>query len=168
MSKTIKAVLLLFILLAIPAGVYLVSKAGSAGYRTRAGGHEEVFVFIMPSQVSVERGEKIDFAVKIDTGQETIGGVDLLIDFDSSLLSPVGTVQAGSAFPELTSKTGLDQISLRGQGNLVGQGTIATLSFEGIVEGEGAIEIDEVSVVWDEEVTTNILGKTTGARVMVE
>lgn len=167
MSKLIKIGLILLVVLAVMAGVYLVSMAGSTELRKRAG-KPAVFVSLVPAQIQIKRGEEARLAVKIDTDQETIGGVSLVVDFNPSLLRLVGAVEPGSTFAEVTSKKDLGQATLRGEGKFVGQGTVAVLTFVGVAQGEGGVEISEASVVWDEGITNNVLGMTRGAKLTVK
>lgn len=167
-GKILKITSILLIALAIPVGVYLVTSPGTTRYRIRAGRAKEALVFLMPSEVRLDRGERAEFSLKIDTGNETVGGVEIGLNFDPDYLSLVGEVKPGSAFPELTSEVSSDRIILRSQDSLVGQGTVATLSFEGISSGGTIIAIDESSVVWDEGRQNNILGKAAGVKVIID
>lgn len=167
-GKILKITSILLIALAIPVGVYLVTSTGTTQYRIRAGRTKEALLFLMPSEVKLRQWERADFSLKIDTGNETVGGVEIGLNFDPDYLSLAGEIKPGSAFPELTSQVSSERIILRSQDKLVGQGTVASFSFEGISGGKTIIEVDESSVVWDEGRQNNLLDKATGVKVTID
>jgi hypothetical protein len=168
MTKILKIVLLAVVLLAIPVSVFIISRSGPTGYLVKAGKSEDVLVFLMPAVVSLSPGEKISVLVKIDTGSVTIGGVDLKINYNPSVLTLAETMTTGLTFSYLTSETGKGMVSLVGTGEVLGQGTMAVLSFEAFSSGESQLEIDPGSVVWDQTLKNNIFGKSVGAKITVK
>lgn len=168
MGKVFKIPLLLLVLLAIPVGIYLVVRAGPTRLGSRAGGFEEVMVFIMPAQAKLRRGETVNFAVKIDTGKETVSGGEILVNFDPLFLSLDGEIKEGAVFEDLTSQVKRGQVAFDCQGEVLGQGTVVVLPLKALGRGEVAVEIDESSVIWGEGGATNVLGKRAGVKVVIE
>jgi len=167
-KKFFKIGLMFLIILAIPVGVYLATAPEATRYHIKAGRIEEALIFLMPAEAKLEIGQTADFSLKIDTGRETVGGVKILVNFDPYHLTFVGLTEQGPAFSKLTSKETLGQIILQGEGNLIGQGTVATLSFEATGRGETEVDVDSSSIVWDQNQKKNILRNVAGTKVMIE
>ncbi|HUW21675.1 MAG TPA: cohesin domain-containing protein [Candidatus Bathyarchaeia archaeon] len=159
---------LLLVLLAIPAGVYLVRSSRSTRVETRAARIEEALIFTMPAEFYLKLGETADVAVKIDTGKETVTGVKIVLDFDPDLLVLAGDIKAGPAFDEFVAGEDFGQIVLKGKGQLIGQGTIATLSFKSIEIGETDLKVNSSSLVWDKSEKNNLFRKGVGSRILIE
>ena len=125
-------------------------------------------MYLAPAEVRLKPGETVNFSVKIDTGREAVSGIEMAIVFDPVLLRPVGKVKPGTAFPDLTSQPGRGQITLSGQGAILGQGKVATLSFEALRSGNVEVKISQSSLVWDEAGQRNTLRQATGAIAIIE
>jgi len=164
-----KIVLIILVLIAIPIGVYLTTTQGTTQYRIRAGEKEAALVFLMPSEVRTKVGEKTEVLLKIDTGKETVGGVKILISFGPDYLDFIPEARPGAAFTNLkTSQDKEGQLIIEGEGSLIGQGTIATLSFEALNVSQTEINIDKTSIVWNEGKTGNIFRNSAGAKIIIE
>jgi hypothetical protein len=159
---------LVLILLAIPGLVLLVQNPSKSQFGIKAGRIQEALLFFIPSELRVSRGDVFEISMKIDTGNETAGGVKAVVNFDPQLFELQNIVKSNSAFAELTTERTVNQVIIEGEGSLIGRGTIADLTFEAINYGEREIEVGANSVVWDKNKKTNIIDSTSGVIVTIE
>ena len=166
LPKPILALLTIVLVIGLSVAVFLTSRQGTFGFRTKAE-KGEAFLFLIPSEVRVERGSSVELSVKLDTGSEVAGGVEAVITFNEEYLSPQA-VDAGPAFPDLVSEINEDSIILKGVGNISGQGTVANITFDTFASGVANVKLDDSSQVWGEGGSVSILNSLQGAKVSIE
>lgn len=159
---------IVLVFLALPMAVYMVATPGKTNLGIRAGQAEEVFLFLMPTFVEGKVGDELEIEVKLDTGEEVIGGGEVRVEYDQSLLKLKGEVEAGPAFPSVEGESGIGQVTLRFDDEITGQGTVAILTFEARAEGEGKVEISQASAIFNQADEGNLLRNTAGTKVVVE
>jgi hypothetical protein len=169
MEKNLKLLSLLLILMVLPLGVFLVTQGGNVDPRARARGDlGRVNLFFDPPVVTTNAGETLKFDVKIETNQDTITGAEIIINYDPSLLSLQGKAAEGPLFKNFASYSREGQVILSGEGEVIGQGTMASLNFRASGLGETDLELDPSSSIWGKVGQGNLLGKTNGVKITIE
>ena len=155
-------------LLVVVVTVSLVVLPRKTEIRTKAGQEEKALVFFVPGEAVVKSGETIGLDLKIDTGQVVCGGVDLTVNYDPTVLNLVAPPVGGSVLDSVTSRENRGVIEIHGEGEFIGQGTVAELVFSGRGFGETTVSFSGETVIWNEGQTGNILKKTVEAVVVVD
>jgi len=134
---------------------------------TRAG-EEKAQLWLMPTKVRLKQGEEAEVKVFLASREKEVGGVDLVLKYESALIEIVdNTIRPGVIFDYyrdrmVDGRRGI--IRLSSLGRFKGEGTFATFTIKGKEVGSGEIEIvnpqDSVdsTVIWDSEEKTNLLG----------
>jgi len=167
-NKGIKLFLLILVVLAIPAAVWLVIDSDLTTLGVKAGHAEEALVFLMPAEARFTQGETVELAVKIDTGKEAVGGCRILVNFTDEFIELAEEPRLGVVFPGLRVRKEAGRLIFEGSGRLWGQGTVAVLVFKAKKTGLAMVEIDRESIVWDEEKRFNLLKNVAGTKIEVE
>ncbi|MFC1790027.1 hypothetical protein ACFLZP_00925 [Patescibacteria group bacterium] len=167
MGKFGKLALLFLVGTALFGGVYLVTSWGSASLVTRAGEGKSAILFMMPSQIQSLAGEEFSVDLKIDTAGQAVGGIEVAVEYNPIFLQLAGKVIPGTAFDTFESESQSGQVTLRGVGGIMGQATVATLTFRGQRLSQGEVGIRADSIVWDETRGKNILKNASGVQVSI-
>jgi len=157
-----------FLLIAVFASVFLTVQK-KVNWFTRAEA-EKAQLWILPTRLELNRGDKAEIKVVLVSGSNGTGGVDLVLKYNPALLEIVdNTIKPGEIFDYyrdrlIDSRRGL--IKLSSLGRFEGRGVFASFAVKGKTSGSGKLEIInsasfvDSTVVWDREEKTNILGNT--------
>ena len=157
---------LVFLLVALFAFVSLGLQKRT-DWPTKAG-EEKAQLWLLPTQVKLKQNEETEVRVFLVSKINEVGGIDLVLKYDPSLLEIVGnTIKPGTIFDYyrdrlVDNRKGI--IRLSSSGKFKGEGTFATFTIKGKETGNGKIEIvspktsADSTIVWDTQEKTNILG----------
>lgn len=153
----------------LPLSIFLVTRSSPGELRTKAArgaGGGEVRLFLKPAEVIIKAGQEMEFDVKIDTGDQVVGGLKMVLEYDPAFLSLVAE-ESGTAFTDLRTEKGPGQLTFQGEEDLLGLATVARLTFRGVRAGEVGVKVADDSLVW--QVPGKYLGyHSAGARVIIE
>lgn len=139
-KKRSAIIVLLFLLLAIPASLYLVFRQQEL--RGRAA--PATTLVFDPQSVSKSVGESFTLTVNINTGGNSVSGAELHVQYETSKLEAVGIDIASEPFLPVvlvngTVNSGFAFISLGSQPNTpkTGTGKLATITFRALASTGG-------------------------------
>jgi hypothetical protein len=159
---------LVLLLLVLPVGLYLATRPDPNNPLVRATGQAgSVNLYFSPAQIEVAPGETFPVAVKLESERETLTGGQITVSYPPEYLSLSGEPVKGGFFNQLVTNVNEGQVTLTVDGEVVGQGTVATLNFQAGTSGEVELVIAPGSVVWGSAGEGNLLGITNNARVII-
>lgn len=121
-----------------------------------------------PTSTEVRPNNTFDVQVNVDAQTDQIAGADIYLTYDANLLE-VQTITDGSYFPQVEDVPSTGRLYLTGfvntQGDYkTGAGTVATVTFKALAEGNTEITIDcdttqtdTSKIVQNDTAVTNIL-----------
>lgn len=103
-------------------------------------------------------GSQFEVTVKINTNDQVIGGISGSLDYNPAHLS-VKNVALGPFFTQISATTPSGKIDFYSQEKVVGEGTVATITFEVISNSfnRSEIELNDDFIVWDSQRNYNSL-----------
>jgi len=156
-TKNFFTIILILLILLITTGVVLVhylskSEAIPETEKTKSAAEKGVILELFSPKNEYKTGEIIKVEVQLDSGDELVEGVDILLYYnpnflklktENGFLNTSESIFSTFPSPKVNIKKGeiiFSALASPPKGNFKGKGKIATLTFEAIKKGETTIE----------------------------
>lgn len=154
-SQIIQVAFLALMVMALPATVWFANRPSTSENRAQAGRSERIAIYADPSSIETSPGSEFSIQVKADTGSAVIGGIMAVVRFDPSALTLV-SANPGAFFSGLNPEVGQGMVTLKTSERVVGNGTVATLTFRASGSTDTEITFGENTELFDPEGKTDI------------